>query len=226
MATVGLIGTGAAYLNLRKAKQELAELEEQQAGLEAAIQTYNYNKFDEYYERTIDTAENVMPSGVLVTSLVRVGNLVGKIMRVRVSVVLSNASDERYFISSVGADAFVLDSQIVVYSTDGQGLKQEISVDKWLEPGETMEIQLPGGLSTIVNMETKQEDLGSLRDAICEACGKKLITSCPKISINGDLEKADILVRYTTETGHDLITGVTRGKRGTLRYCGEAVLSF
>ena len=229
MATLGIIGTAAAWLNLRNAKKELASLEEQQAGLQAAIQTYNFNKWNEFYDKTIKVERDDDPDGVEITTLLRVGNIVGKYMRARASVILTNTSSDRYYIHSVAADIRVQGYPIVIPDA-----KQEVRVDKWLEPGETKEIQLPGGITSLVDADGNIV-LWSLRDAICAICGKSLITSCPKISITPEMciaagmdpiEYADVLVRWTTEKGHDLLTGVTRNLAGVLRYCQEAVISF
>ena len=78
-----------------------------------------------------------------------------------------------------------------------------------------MEISLPSGISALYN-EDKKNINGELRDLICDAAGKKLITSCPKISIDGGVT-ADIRVDW----GDDKVA-LSRGVKGVLRYCMEA----
>lgn len=217
MTGLGIIGTAAAYANYRSAKAEYEALKEQQDGLIAAVQTYNSSKYDEYINRQDSDPVDFMP-GVKMTTILRVGNLVGKFFRVQASVVLSNTSDTTYRINSVAADCKVLGRTVSVFEfmiPTPKRREQQKAVNKSLAPGETMEINLPSGISALYN--EKEENInGELRDLICEAACKKLITSCPKISIEGG-ETANIRVDW----GDDKVA-LSRGVKGILRYCMEA----
>lgn len=227
MSVLSLIGAGAAWLNYRRAKKNYDAAKEKYDALKAAIQNYSSNRLNGYID-TIDTnAVDLMP-GVQMTTILRVGNLVGQLFRVQASVVLSNTSQNTYYIDNVMADCFVYDKPIAVYAIDTDaiftfdtanvthGVAQQIRAAKWLKPGETLEIKLPAGISGLPDNERAK-----LKEAICAACGKSLITSCPATSLN-DVEKADVQVSWTEETGHDLKTARTIGLKGSLRYMGEA----
>lgn len=211
MATVGLIGTGLAYLNLKKAQKEYDALKEQQDGLEAAVRMYNYSKLDAYAE-TIDTKDNDLPDGLLMTTILRVGNLVGKLMRVKASIVLTNTSSSPIYVSGISAECYVFDIPVNMYrfEMDPTPLSQVATFNQNIQPGQTVEIRLQSGISSLGDM------MGELRNMICEACGKKLITSCPKIDINGG-QKANISISWG-----DQKNGVSLNRPGVLRYCGEA----
>lgn len=217
MNLVGAIGTVAALANYRKAKAEYEALKEQQDGLVAAVQTYNNSKYDELIDRQEVDSVDFMP-GVKMTTILRVGNLVGKFFRIQASVVLSNTSDTTYRIKSVAADCRVLGQPINVFEfmiPTPKRRDQQKAVNKSLAPGETMEINLPSGISALYN--EKEENINvELRNLICEAAGKRLITSCPKISIDG-AEMADIRVDW----GENKVA-LSRGVKGVLRYCMEA----
>ena len=227
MTGLGLVGTGAAFLNYRKAKANYETLKERHEGLLAAIQTYAVHRLDEY-ANTIDTVSSDQMPGVKATTILRVGNLVGNFFRCKASVVLTNTSDSEYYIHSVAADCFVSDTPVMVFNIQWDGItpdgskqeKQEIRVDKFIKPGETLEIGLPSGISALYNKEG-ENITGALRDMICSAAGKSLITSCPKLSIV-DGCKADIMVRWSTKTGSALMNWRMIGKASVLRYCKEA----
>ena len=212
MNTLSLIGTGAAFLNYRKAKAEYDALKDKQEALLAAISTYENTKWDEYDKKTADPGD-VRPAGLLVSSIVRVANLVGKVMKMRTSIVFTNTSDSPITINYVEAECSVLGTILIPFksATNQTKVDQFVRETKTIAPKGTLEIQLPGGISSL------GEQMGNLRDLICEAAGKKLITSCPKISIEG-AETAKIYVEWSG--GHFFING----KPGVLRYCGEAGL--
>lgn len=226
MNLVGAIGTAAAYANYRSAKAEYEALKEQRDGLLAVVAAYNNTKYDEYVSHQKVDNVDLMP-GVLMSTQVRVGNLVGQLFRVQCSVVLINTSKETYRIHSVAADCFVLDYPIMVFKpgikfnnisldANAEHREQQKVVNKDLLPGETMEIFLPSGVTALVDEKTGNNEIGKLRDLICTAAGKKLITSCPKISIEG-AETANILVSWGDDK-HAKSNGVP----GVLRYCMEA----
>ena len=95
-----------------------------------------------------------------------------------------------------------------------QILEQSIKIGKWLLPGETQGLEFEKGISAMA-------DMGALRDAICEAAGKRLITSCPKISIEG-LESACFKVSWRDESMDSTTSFYTNDKPGVLRYMMEA----
>lgn len=215
MNELGIIGTAAAYANYRRAKADYEALKEQQDGLVAAVQSYNNSKYDEYINRQEGDPVDFMP-GVKMTTILRVGNLVGDLFRVQASVVLSNTSSETYRINSVAADCRVLGCIVVPLSYYTKNpIPQQKAVNKSLAPGDTMVINLPSGISALYN-EKKENINGELRDLICDAAGKKLITSCPKISIEGGVT-ADIRVDW----GDDKVA-LSRGVKCVLQYCMEA----
>ena len=98
--------------------------------------------------------------------------------------------------------------------------QQTVSVGKMLQPGETLEIGFPGGTTGIVN-KNGQNNIGELRQLVCDACGKKLITSCKSVSIEG-VEKADIQILWGERQG--IANEIARyiGLPGILRYMNEA----
>ena len=95
-----------------------------------------------------------------------------------------------------------------------QILEQSIKIGKWLQPGETHGCEFEKGISAMV-------DMGALRDAICKAAGKRLITSCPKISIEG-LESACFKVSWRDESMDSTTSFYTNNQPGVLRYMFEA----
>lgn len=216
MVGLGIIATGAAFLNMRKRKKEYEELVEKREGLVAAINAYNSSSYDAYIN-SIDTKETDAPAGVTVTTLLRVANLVGKLMRVRASIILTNTGTKPIYIHSVAADCKIFGEYLGIGNTDGVRVSQEIVSLKELQPGDPMEIQLRGGICQF-------KEISRLREAICAAAGKRLITSCPKLNLEG-IEQADIRVRWSEA---DDMANVKEwrvlNKPGVLRYCGEAGL--
>lgn len=218
MNTPGLIGIAATYLNYRSAKNEYDALVEKRDGLVAAIQTYNETKYDDYAQ-SLSTRQN-MPDGVLVTTTLRVANLVGKnVFRAQPSVVLTNTSDRRYYIKSVEATCLFKKMPITIFAhlLNSEQAQTVANVDAYLEPGQTMEIVLPKGYAVL-----PEDGLKDMRAVICERSGKKIITSCPKISLTDADETADIAINWSENNTSN--KGITLGKHGVLRYCGEAGL--
>lgn len=212
------IGTVAAYKQYQQAKSEYEALKEQQDGIDAAIAIYNSNRLDGLLE-DIDTNENDYIPGVKVSSILRVGNLVGKVFQAQPSIVLSNTSTNRYYIYSAAAKCEIYDVLVEFQKINWNNytaIKQSdaILVGRFLDPGETIEIQLPGG---ITGNPYKQE----LIDTICAACGKKLITSCKKINIE-NIVKSYYQIHWTEENSNELKKAYQNEITGILRYCGEA----
>ena len=90
-----------------------------------------------------------------------------------------------------------------------------------LEPGKSIDVYLPCGISTLTDPTTGDIKMDYLRDLICAAAGKSLITSCPKISIDG-AQTANIRFDWNTKEEGVKHTCILRNKPGVLRYCGEA----
>lgn len=221
MATVGLIGTGLAYLNLKKAENEYNALVDQQDALIAALETMRAGKNYEEKDWEDPNPIDLMP-GVSVTTILRVGNLVGPFLKTKASVVISNTGSESYYIKSVTATCYVLDLQVIpVDIQSGEVKNQTVAVNKMIQPGEVMEIGLPGGTSAIVTKEGENK-LPELRQMVCDAAGKKLVTSIwYNFNIDGG-EKADIRIDWSHDETNNIKRHVTMRKPGVLRYCGEA----
>lgn len=227
MNILSIIGTGVALANYRKAKAAYEALEEKQATIQAAVTTYNENKYallDAYEENEADAfryEENERPDGLNTGVVLRVANLVGKLFKARGSVVMTNTSHKAIHIKEIEAVWFVLDVPLNIFEklTSTNASDQHIYPDQWIAPGQTIEFQLPGGVSSLGEYQ------GELRDAICEAAGKKLITSCPKINVEG-IAKTNYKVQWTYDTKDDKTVHqfYTNGKDTVLRYCGEAGL--
>lgn len=224
MTGVGIVGLGAAFANYQKAKKEYEALEERYEGMLAAISTYEANKLNAYIE-SLEDRPNDFPSGLMFSTLLRVGNLVGKEFRCQASLVVSNISKRPYYIGSASVDCKVLDCPVVVFSskllTDGaKQLEQKTAYNKVIAPGETVEIFMPAGISALYNKDG-ESIMGEFRDLICSAAGKKLITSCPKTTIEKG-ETADILFTWREGETGEMKTCSVLSRIGALRYISEA----
>ena len=208
MNLVGAIGMAAAWANYRSAKADYEALKEQQEGLIAAVQTYENAKYDEYTNRNSDP-DNAIPSGMDTTTTLRVGNLVGSFFRYQQSVVFINSSDKTYHIKSVKVRCAVLGMDVG---------EEKIACNNTIAPGAVVEI-----ISAKKVLGGTGDFMSELRNLICKAAGKKLITSCPKLSIKG-AEEANIKITYTVDGENQVKEYYYNGKPGDLRYCGEAYL--
>ena len=225
MTGVGIVGLGAAFANYQNAKKEYEALEERYEGMLAAVSTYEANKLNAYIE-SLDIRPDDFPSGLMFSTLLRVGNLVGERFRCQASLVVSNISKHPYYIGSASVDCKVLDCPVVVFSskllTDGaKQLEQTTAYNKVIAPGETVEIFMPAGISTLYNKEDGDSLMGEFRDLICSAAGKKLITSCPKTTIEKG-ETADILFTWREGETGEMKTCSVLSRIGALRYISEA----
>ena len=227
MTGFGLIGTAAAWWNYRKAKQEYDELKEKQEGLQAVIRLYELTKKNEIYEelaKQIDEMPVEYMQGVQMTTILRVGNLVGKRFRAQASVVLTNTGDTEYYIHNVEAICYIHGRVASVFKLDVWSpsdvrvnyLSQAKKVGAYLKPGETMEIELAGGQCAFPKEEHEQ-----LKDDICNAAGKRLITSCQFTNVD-DVENADILVTWSDTKDSEQHKAYREKVPGLLRYCMEA----
>ena len=219
MTGAGIVGIGAAYANYNQAKKDYDALIERREGMMAAVETYESTKLDAYIE-SLNNEPVDLPTGLRFSTVLRIGNLVGKYFRVQTSLVVSNVSKEKYFVGNASAECKVLDAPVLVYSgkiiSEGaKQLNQQVRYDNAIEPGETVEIFMPAGISSL------GDKMSSLRDMFCEANGKKYITSCPKTTISKG-EVADVLFQWRKdgEDGWKMCKALNRP--GALRYCGEA----
>lgn len=217
MSLLSIIGTGAAFLNYRKAKAEYDALIDKKNALSAAIESYfkgqRYDMMSEVYDATIKDNTVTYPDGVKVSSILRVGNLVGKVMRAKISLVVTNTSANTYVISYPSVSCYILG--VPVGLVDGNMPIEPIE----LNPGQTIEISSKNSIAGF-----KDESMMSkLRDLICEEAGKSIITSCPKLNVS-DVETADIYFEWAKKGNTDTNAGTATwlGKPGVLRYCMEA----
>ena len=225
MTGLGVIGTAAAWLNLRKAKAEYEALKEKQEGLQAVVESYNVNRYD--ITKDYDTKPNEMPDGVEYGAILRVANVVGKMFYAKVSLVLTNTSDKTYYIRYAEVDTFFDKLPIIIHRLDWDGIfpsgshqvPQSVLVDKQIKPGETLEIEFQKGLSAL-----PAENMDALRELILTASGYKVITSIRQPLSIIDGITSDIKLGWTTEYGNELKDGYTLGKIGVLRYCMELSL--
>lgn len=223
MTGYGLIAAIPLFRNYKKAKAEYEALLEKQAGLQAAVASYNSGKLDSYLAYMAkDEPDNIYPEGVFVTTVLRVGNLVGKLMRVHNSLIFTNTSNNTYYIGKCYADSKIGEYPVAVFTTDSSPRQiEQVGYGVALEPGKSIDVYLPHGVSTLVDPETGDNKMDYLRDLICKAAGKSLITSCPKISIDGAIT-SNIRFDWNTKEEGVKHTCILRDKPGVLRYCGEA----
>ena len=177
-----------------------------------AIETYQtqQNKLKDKYETKIETETdgNSRLSSIQVSYILRVGNLVGKYCNAQMTLVISNTSTDRtYYLSE-----FKAQPTIKGYLA-GTIFKNTNTI--YIRPTETVEV--PFGRMVLANF-----DMDMLRNLVCEKAGKKLITSCPKTTIEG-VTTADIEFEYVGEGKAGVPTrAIYNGVDGILRYCGEA----
>lgn len=227
MSTFGLISTGVALLNMKKAKAERDHLQEKKDGILSVLDSlnknvaeYNAHKDDVNKEELpeIDEKPNDFPDGLQVTTLLRVANLVGQLFYARTSVIFRNTSDQQIYIRSVEAECKVLGVALQMFKpgirnlSNAVKISQKVDVNRNIDPGEILEVQLPKSVSSLGDKQ------GELRDLICKLNGKKLITSCGKTNIE-DGETADWMLWW----GEDKQC-YAMNRPGVLRYCMEAGL--
>lgn len=195
--------------------------EENSALLQSAIDTYKKNQ-DALKESlnqsgVIPGDNNSELSNVNVSFILRLGNLVGSKMKAQVTLVMTNKSkDLTYTLTRFKVQPYI--NGIFLGFDSAGGFDSGYPMGRVLRPGETIEITLPGVNQIIL---PSSSDRDSLRNLICNAAGKKLITSCPKITINNAVH-ANIEFYYQGIKGAG---GLTRAVYydivGVLRYCGE-----
>ena len=212
MNILGGIGLAAAIANYRKANKDYNEALERVETLQAAVDTYISQrdaKFDEL-NSGIQFDKNIEIPGVLCTSILRIGNLVGNYCRVRTSVVLTNTGSAHVTITSVEANVYACGT-LIVSDTENK----RVSYFK-VEPGETKEIELPGGIASVDGAT-----IDAIKSAICQTAGKRLITSCPKTNVS-NIEQATVRLKWKAASGAGDEKEARYTHYGVLRYCGEA----
>lgn len=216
MGILSAIGTGAAFLNYKKAKAEYNALKDKKETLEAVIDTYDSLLYDAKQQAldTLDGNNIDYPDGLCVSSVLRVGNLVGKVMRAKKSLVITNVSSKTYAIVNPDLSCKVFDKG-VGFSKDRLPNEQV-----FISPGQTIEISSANSIAGFAETET----LKKLRDYICEQQGKEYITSCGKVSLDG-IETSDI--KFQWQEGESISPDKWKiaawlGKPGVLRYEMEA----
>lgn len=217
MNFISAIVTALAYMNLTNAKEEYAKAEEEVSLIEAAIKTYkdSQDNAKKNLEQTtqLQGEGNSPLSGVNVSFILRVGNLVGNKMTAAITLVVSNTtSDRTYSLSDFKAQPYI-SGMILNYKPE-----KENSII--IKPGETKEISLPVQKNEYMLVGTGEMD--ALRKLICQNAGKRLITSCPKVTID-NVAYANVEFEYIN-TGYvgSTTRAIYRGISGVLRYCGEA----
>lgn len=180
MNTLSLIGTGAAFLNYRKAKAEydalLMKRQEMIAAYEQMyIDPYNNSKNNEAWDAIEEQSAGEKmdwPDGLRVTTTLRICNLVGKLFKARTVLVLWNTSKTPIHIYSAECTSHIFNIPIKLYTIKNEAVPNSKIIDRIIKPGEVLEIELNYGLTSI------GDKMSELRNMICAACGKKLITSC------------------------------------------------
>lgn len=217
MNPLSIIGTGIALVKYRKARNEYEQLKERKDTLEAAIATYNDFKESEVYpevEKIYKTNEITYPDGLLVTSVLKVANLVGKIFYAKPALVVTNTTNKKFVLFDIDVTCSIFGE--VVGSSDKFVFPYSIEI----LPNETVDIYSNKSKAGFVNPET----IGRLRDEICALNGKKLITSCGKTNVDG-IETAHISFQWSQagEKG-EAKKAEWMAKPGLLRYCMELSL--
>ena len=228
MNIASLIGTGAAWLNYRKAKANYDRLKEQKEGIQAAVDLYqsinyyNKHKFDKQ-ESDVVVKENNIPDGVYFSSVLRVSYMIGQFCLAKPSLVVSNTSENNYTFENIkiqcsikGTPVNILYNTLGDQSTEPKPGAREKNFVLVVKPGETKEFEFESGRTML--MVGGKSVMGEIRDLICKTAGKKLITSCPKTNVDGI---ATTFSRFTWDGGKE---GWLYEIPCVLRYCGELPL--
>jgi len=244
MNTVGVIGTGAAFVNYRDKKAAYDALVEQHDVLNSVYASYNEKALFEKYAAEYDQMmaeelerlelmneleaierqqiQNVRPDGLKVTTLLRVANLVGnKYFKASNTVYFTNCGDKDVYIRDVEFQCSIIDPEtnkaypIVLVDKKGKEINN-IGVERWIRMGKTYSFSSGTCFSGGVD--------AILRNIVKNACHAKSILSCPKVNING-VETAGYIVKWGERTYIDPnareTTFFTNDQPGVLRYVGE-----
>lgn len=220
MTGLGLAATAAAFLNYKSAKKNYDQVQERTEGVnlivnsyqqileeylsrdaretEEAIEENKLRALDAETERLIAESErDIRPEGVQVGVLVRVGNLVGKLLRTETTLVITNTGSDGYYIHGVYINDKIYDVPFWPMEWKSkETFSKYKKIDRVINPGQTIEIIFPKGVTTVV-MSDGSDGMDDLRNAICEANGKRLITSCGKTNLDG-IAKATVILFWST----------------------------
>ena len=222
MNILGGIGLAAAIANYRKTTQEYEQALGQKETLQSAVNTYTSKRdkqFDAFdSQNPVQYDKNTKLEGLLATSILYIGNLVGKKCHMQTHVVITNTGSANIRITGVEAKVRVFGSLVLPLGSSNLDA-QKRAYNELLPPGSTKEILLPGSKEAIIEGTADKE----IEQAICKACGKSLITSCKKINIDG-ASTADIRLYYKPANGAGTTeqTSYYPNQPGVVRYCGEA----
>lgn len=234
MSLLSIIGTGAAFLNYRNAKAEYESVKGEIGALEDAVNaSIAFRKKKEEEERELKELLQIQinevnnPEDLKVSTVCKVANLAGRLARGKVQLVISNTGSKTYYVTrpSIMCSVFgknIINTDVVetkyVVQQDGtvKGEGENFLVPEELrfmifaiKPGETRVIDFP---KQIIYPDAAGEGvMDKLREIICYACNKNIITSCPKVNITSywdpqekkrhwdSLETADIVYQWTTD---------------------------
>lgn len=217
---LGLVAIGGAILNYRKAKAEYEELMERKESIEAVVQSYNFGKYDQYFQSQED--KNELPDGLQVSTLLRISNITGKLMNTRGSVVFTNTGDKVITIKGIECQYEILDYPVLIYKIVKQWMNvheekvpQNISRTFSVAPGQTISLQFDGGVSSLA------DKMGELRELVRQAQGGSVLIS-KKVNIE-DGQKSDIKGVWVDEDSKEHEFTMI-GLPGVLRYCGVGSL--
>lgn len=238
---LGLFAIGGAWLNYRKAKAEYEALEEKQQALQAVLDTYQMTRYEDY-DAMMDNehGKNERPDGLLVSSILRVSNLTGKMFYARSIITFTNAGEKPIFVKSVTAQPYldietfkggkhIEEVPVYLYRLDWNDFTTKptpdnLLVQQTIQPGETIEVKYPISISTIADadgdslMEALRYILLNMNNVSYDVAGKRYMTSCPPTTVQG-MEKANILVYWAKDSEVKNFSMV--GVPGVFQYCGE-----
>lgn len=214
-----IIAVVLAVINYKRRASEYAKYvdDEDTVLVKLAMNTYAAQQAalrKQYENQTNFQGDNNRPlSGVSVSYILRVGMLVGKKMTIQPTLVLTNITQDKQYILSDFKAGFYIQNRSLNYTFENNN--QSVL----LNAGQTVTVQLEG----LKNKQLLPEDaMDDLRSLICSKNGKKLITSCPKTTIE-NATRGRVEFQYT---GKKSAGATTRAMYddviGVLRYCGEA----
>ena len=156
---------------------------------------------------------NAEKSDLKVYGLLRIGNMAGVLNRAALTVYITNESESTsYLLRKVGADVYLLNEKV------GFKKDQEKEINVSIAPGQTVPIQF-------ANTECYMKDKAHrerIRKEITTKCGKKLVTSCPKVDL-GNLADIDVNLEWQPRNGAGTpVKARYTNKPCEVRYCGEA----
>ena len=169
-------------------------------------------------EADIDPAiyadQNAPLDGIMVSAVLRLGNLVGQFCSADGFVTITDV-DKDLLITHIGV-SFEINKQVVTSYIP-------IGIDNGfrISPGETYQVPLSGNTDLILLPSDDKRD--QLREQICQVAGKKLITSVKSGTEVSGICKAHVALYYTTSANAgDPLRAVYDDVPCVIRYMGEA----